>query len=218
MQKGECTAKMGWKKNGGRVAQGIRVVSRDSRYDTESFRGRFRGIRILGNGKIMSIEHDLEKILHQEKRLQFKEFDSGTAWIIGTALKAAAEKRKVSVAIDIQMHGMPLFCYAMAGITPDNWDWIRRKRNVVMRYQRSSYAIGLKYERAKTTLHAATGLELKDFAPHGGCFPILLAGTGCVGTIAVSGLPQREDHALVVEVLQDYLHLENEDVALDPAT
>jgi uncharacterized protein (UPF0303 family) len=166
----------------------------------------------------MSIDHDIEKILLQEKRLQFKQFDSETAWAIGTALKVAAEKRKVSVAIDIQMQGMPLFCFAMPGITPDNWDWIRRKRNVVMRYQRSSYAIGLKYERAKTTLHAATGLELKDFAPHGGCFPILLAGTGCVGTIAVSGLPQRDDHALVVEVLLDYLHLQREDLALDPAT
>lgn len=166
----------------------------------------------------MSIERDVERILLQEKRLQFKHFDSETAWAIGTALKAAAEKRKVAVAIDIQLHGMPLFCYAMPGITPDNWDWIRRKRNVVMRYQRSSYAIGLKYEHTKTTLHAATGLELKEFAPHGGCFPILLAGTGCVGTIAVSGLPQRDDHALVVEVLQEYLHLEKEALALDPAT
>ena len=166
----------------------------------------------------MSIEQDLEKIALQEKRMQFRHFDAEAAWSIGTALKAAAEKRKVSVAIDIQLHGMPLFAYAMAGITPDNWDWIRRKRNVVTRYQRSSYAIGLKYERAKTTLHAATGLELKDFAPHGGCFPILLAGTGCVGTISVSGLPQREDHALVVEVLQEYLHLQNENLALDSGT
>ena len=169
-------------------------------------------------GRFMNIEEDLEKILLQEKRLQFKQFDSEAAWAIGSALKAAAEKRKVSVAIDIQLHGMPLFSYAMAGITPDNWEWIRRKRNVVMRYQRSSYAIGLKYERTKTTLHATTGLELKDYAPHGGCFPILLAGTGCVGTIAISGLPQREDHALVVEVLQEYLHLEKEDLALDAGT
>src|ERR1700746_4034105 len=163
----------------------------------------------------MSIDQDIEKILLQEKRLQFKHFDSEAAWAIGTALKAAAEQRKVSVAIDIQLYGMPLFSYAMAGITPDNWEWIRRKRNVVMRYQRSSYAIGLKYERAKTTLHAATGLELKDYAPHGGGFTSLLRGAGCVGTIAVSGLPQREDHALVVEVLQKYLHLEQEDLALD---
>jgi uncharacterized protein (UPF0303 family) len=163
----------------------------------------------------MSIDQDLEKIALQEKRLQFKHFDSEAAWAIGTALKGAAEKRKVSVAIDIQLHGLSLFSFSMAGITPDNWDWIRRKRNVVMRYHRSSYAIGLKYERAHTTLHAATGLELKDYAAHGGCFPILLVGTGCVGTIAVSGLPQRDDHALVVAVLQGYLHLEKEDLALD---
>jgi uncharacterized protein (UPF0303 family) len=43
----------------------------------------------------------------------------------------------------------------------------------------------------------------------------LLAGTGCVGTITVSGLPQREDHSLVVSVLQEHLHLAGEDLALD---
>jgi uncharacterized protein (UPF0303 family) len=184
-------------------------------YDTESFARRFRAIPFFRNGNIMSIEQDLEKIALQEKRLQFRHFDPEAAWAIGSALKAAAEKRKVSVAIDIQLHGMPLFAYAMAGITPDNWDWIRRKRNVVMRYQRSSYAIGLKYELAHTTLHVATGLELKDYAAHGGCFPILLIGTGCVGTVAVSGLPQRDDHSLVVAVLQEFLQLEKEDLALD---
>jgi uncharacterized protein (UPF0303 family) len=93
----------------------------------------------------------------------------------------------------------------------------RRKRNVVNRFHRSSYAIGLKHERDHTTLQDKTGLELKDYAPFGGCFPILLQGTGCVGTITVSGLPQREDHALVVSVLQDYLHLTGEDLSLGPA-
>jgi uncharacterized protein (UPF0303 family) len=163
----------------------------------------------------MNIDKDLEKIALQEKRLQFKHFDAEVAWTLGTALKAAAEKRQVAVAIDIQLHGHPLFSYAMPGTTPDNLDWVRRKRNVVMRYHRSSYAIGLKHERAHTTLQGTTGLDLKDYATHGGCFPILLVGTGCVGTITVSGLPQRDDHALVVSVLQDYLHLANEDLALD---
>jgi uncharacterized protein (UPF0303 family) len=73
----------------------------------------------------------------------------------------------------------------------------------------------LKHEKAQTTLQGRSGLELKDYAPHGGCFPILLAGTGCVGTITVSGLPQRDDHMLVVSVLQEYLHLNGEDLALD---
>ena len=164
----------------------------------------------------MTVDRDLAKIALQEKRLQFTHFDSEVAWAIGSGLKAAAEKRGVAVAIDIQLHGHALFSYAMAGTTPDNLDWIRRKRNVVQRFHRSSYAIGLTQERAGTTLQAKTGLDLKDYATHGGCFPILLAGTGCVGTITVSGLPQRDDHMLVVSVLQHYLHLEAEDLALDP--
>jgi uncharacterized protein (UPF0303 family) len=164
----------------------------------------------------MTIDQDLEKIALQEKRLQFKHFDAEVAWTIGTALKAAAEKCNAPVAIDIQLHGFPLFSYSMTGTTPDNWEWIRRKRNTVMRYHRSSYAIGLKHERAKTTLQGTTGLDLRDYSTHGGCFPIFVIGTGCVGTITVSGLPQREDHALVASVLQEYLQLTGEDLALDP--
>jgi uncharacterized protein (UPF0303 family) len=166
----------------------------------------------------MNIDQDLEKIALQERRLQFKQFDSEVAWALGTAIKVAAEKRQVAVAIDIGLHGHPLFSYAMRGTTPDNWDWIRRKRNVVIRYHRSSYAIGLKHERAGTTLQGGTGLDPKDYSAHGGCFPILLIGTGCVGTITVSGLPQRDDHTLVVSVLQDYLQLTGEDLALEAAS
>jgi len=161
------------------------------------------------------IEHDLEKIAQQERRLQFSEFNASTAWELGVALKSAAEKRGAAIAIDIQLHGQTLFSYAMRGTTPDNWEWIRRKRNVVMRYHRSSYAIGLKHERAGTTLADTTGLDLRDYSTHGGGFPIHLAGTGCIGTITVSGLPQREDHSLVVAVLEAYLGLGGENLALD---
>ena len=163
----------------------------------------------------MSVDQDLEKIVLQERLLRFKRFDSETAWAIGAALKAAAEKRRAAVAIDIQLNGHTLFSYAMAGTTPDNWDWIRRKRNVVQRYHRSSYAVGLKQERDRTSLDEQSGLDLKDYATHGGCFPIYLEGTGCVGTITVSGLPQREDHALVVSVLQEHLQVSDEDLGLD---
>jgi uncharacterized protein (UPF0303 family) len=163
----------------------------------------------------VSIDHDLETIALQEKRLRFKKFDSEVAWAVGAALKAAAEKRQVAVAIEIHLIGHTLFSYAMAGTTPDNWDWIRRKRNVVQRYHRSSYAIGLKHERDRTTLQEKAGLDLKDYAAHGGCFPIFLEGSGCVGAITVSGLPQREDHALVVAVLQDYLGVAGEDLELE---
>jgi len=163
----------------------------------------------------MTIERDLEMIVLQEKRLQFKQFDSKLAWIVGSKLKEAAEKRKAAVAIDIQLNGHALFFFAMPGTTPNNIDWLRRKRNVVVRFHRSSYAIGLTHERDQTTLQAKTGAELRDFATHGGGFPIFLEGTGCIGAITVSGLPQREDHMLIVSVLQDYFGIPPEELALD---
>ncbi len=163
----------------------------------------------------MNFDQDIEKVALQEKRLQFKQFDAETAWTIGSALKAAAEKRHVAVAIDIQLNGHTLFSYAMAGTTPDNWDWIRRKRNLVLRFRRSSYSFRLKDERALNTSGTKMDLDEREYAAHGGCFPLLLAGTGCVGTITVSGLPGREDHGLIVSVLQDYLHLQGEDLALE---
>jgi uncharacterized protein (UPF0303 family) len=164
----------------------------------------------------MSIEQDLAKIALQEKQLQFEKFNSEVAWVVGSALKAAAEKSTVAVAIDIQLNGHTLFFHAMQGTTPDNLEWIRRKRNVVLRFHRSSYAIGLKQELAGTAPPGKPALDPNEYATHGGCFPIFVIGTGCVGTITVSGLPQRADHALVVSVLQDYLHLQAEDLALDP--
>jgi uncharacterized protein (UPF0303 family) len=153
----------------------------------------------------MTIELDLERITIQEDRLRFSVFDAGTAWKVGTRLRAAAEASGAAVAIDIQVNGHPLFFTAMPGTTPDNVDWIRRKRNVVQRFHRSSYFIGLNLRKQKTTLTEQVGVDARDFAPHGGCFPIQLIGTGCIGTITVSGLPQRADHELIVEVLSKML-------------
>ena len=158
---------------------------------------------------------DLERIALQEQRLRFERFDATTAWTLGMRLKAAAEAHGVAVAIDIQLHGQPLFFYAMPGTTPDNVDWIRRKRNVVLRFHRSSYAIGLQLQQQQSTLEAKIGVDARDYAPHGGCFPLNLHGTGCIGTITVSGLPQRQDHELVVEVLADMLGQPLGELALD---
>ena len=46
---------------------------------------------------------------------------------------------------------------------------------------------------------------LSDFAAHGGAFPLLVRGVGPVGTVVVSGLPQVEDHRMVVAALREHL-------------
>lgn len=166
----------------------------------------------------MSIESDLERIAVQEQRLQFDQFDANTAWALGQRLRALAAARGQAITIDIQVNGHILFHTAMAGATPDNFDWVRRKRNVVLRFHRSSYAVGLQLRQRGITLTEQNGAETRDFATHGGCFPILLRGTGCVGAITVSGLPQRADHELVVEVLAEALGQPLTELALPAPT
>jgi uncharacterized protein (UPF0303 family) len=151
------------------------------------------------------LEQELKTISLQEDKLQFERFDATTAFDIGTRIKEIAEKHNVAVTIDVQLHGWPLFYFAMPGTTPNNADWIRRKRNVVMRFHKSSYAIGLQLKQQKTTLAERYGVNPGDYVAAGGGFPIKLRGTGCVGTITVSGLSQKEDHQLVAEALADFL-------------
>jgi uncharacterized protein (UPF0303 family) len=78
---------------------------------------------------------------------------------------------------------------------------VQRKSNVVARFHRPSYAIGLLLEQQGRQFAERYSLPDADYAAHGGCFPIQVAGTGIIGAITVSGLTQREDHNLVVEAL-----------------
>jgi len=163
----------------------------------------------------MEIERDLARIAEQERRLRFPRFDSRTAWEIGARLKAAAEARGVAVTIEIRLAAQTLFLYAMEGTAPVNADWARRKRNVVELHGRSSYAVGLGLKQGGGSLEEKLGLPTRDYAAHGGSFPLALEGSGPVGTITVSGLPQREDHTLIVAVLADYLGLPVAELALE---
>ena len=74
-------------------------------------------------------------------------------------------------------------------------------------------ALGLKAEGK--TLADLGALPERDYAVHGGAFPIFVRGAGCIGAVAVSGLPQREDHNRVVAALAGVLGQDLADTALD---
>jgi uncharacterized protein (UPF0303 family) len=148
---------------------------------------------------------DLDRISAQEQALVLPAIDAKVAWDLGVRLHTLAAARNLRVVIDVRRFGQPLFYTAMEGTTPDNFEWVRRKSNVVARFHRSSYAIGLKEKIKNETQGAMQGLPLADYATHGGSFPLAVAGAGVVGSVTVSGLPQRSDHGLVIEALCDLL-------------
>jgi uncharacterized protein (UPF0303 family) len=149
----------------------------------------------------MLIAEDLARISLQEQELQFTAFDEETAWRIGSWVHQMAVARKLSLVVDVRRFGQPLFYSALPGTTPDNVEWIRRKGNVTARFHRSSYALRLEMEEKKSTLFDRYGLPIADYAAHGGCFPIRVKGAGVIGSMTVSGLPDRSDHQLAVEAL-----------------
>lgn len=147
----------------------------------------------------------LALLAREERQLQFSAFSHDDALALGLKLVVCARESGKAVTVDISRNGQQLFHHAMAGTTPDNANWVRRKNNVVQRYGRSSWHVGMQYRSKGKTFEADSGVDPADFAAHGGAFPLTLRGTGVIGAVTVSGLPQQEDHALVTSVLRTYL-------------
>lgn len=154
----------------------------------------------------------LDTIRRQEQALQFTSFDNDAALAIGNRIVEQAKADKVAVTIDITINRNPLFFYAMAGTSPNNVDWIRRKSNLVNRTGHASFFVHTEAVNAGRDFDNLPTFDSKDYAAHGGSFPIVIKGTGQVGTITVSGLAGVDDHAMVVRALKWYLKAD--DVAL----
>jgi uncharacterized protein (UPF0303 family) len=149
----------------------------------------------------MGLSEDLERVALQERELVLPRFDAEVAWKLGIRLRTMAQDRGLALVIDVRRFGQPLFYAALEGTTPDNPEWVRRKINVVARFHRSSYRMGLSLKAKNETLQDKLGVPVSEFAAAGGSFPLTVAGAGIVGCVTVSGLPQRDDHELVVEAL-----------------
>jgi len=154
-----------------------------------------------------SAEELISVLEEQETRLVLESFTHDDAWRLGTLLVEMARERGAPVAIDIRSASQQLFHCALPGSSADNDAWIDRKRRVVERYGASSLPVGARFRARGTTFDESSRLDLDRFAAHGGSFPLRAraVGAGTVGTVTVSGLPQEDDHALIVEALERFV-------------
>jgi len=147
----------------------------------------------------------LDTLTQQEKELQFTAFGSDTALALGLKIIALASARQKSITVNITINGKVLFHHAMQGASAEQADWIRRKNNVVARFGRCSFYVGIDHKQRGVVFEDIAYLDPKDYAAHGGAFPITIKDTGIIGTVTVSGLRQAEDHALAIEALRTVL-------------
>ncbi|KAK0724374.1 hypothetical protein B0H67DRAFT_567802 [Lasiosphaeris hirsuta] len=90
---------------------------------------------------------------------------------------------------------------------PDNWDWVARKRNSVLRWGRITWYLSCKYagdEEAFRRKFQLSGEQASKYSIHGGAIPIRVPGVeGIVGIVIVSGVAQEEDHGVIYDVIKN---------------
>lgn len=155
-------------------------------------------------------DNALDLLRRQEQVLQFDSFSNDTALAIGLKLVELARRNKQVVSVEIARNGQVLFAHSMDGAPPDHADWIRRKSKLVNRTGRSSFHTHTEVLLKGGDIDDVPGFDPREYAAHGGSFPVVIKGSGQVGTITVSGLPGPDDHRMVVSVLKDHLKVKEQ--------
>ena len=131
-------------------------------------------------------------------------FDETTAFRLGAILVAMAQDGALPVVINIRNACRTYFHAALPGSQAINDTWARRKSNTALLLGKASLVVG--------RLHAASGRGLADhglapadYADAGGAVPLVVKGAGIVAICTVSGLPQVEDHRLVLRGIKALL-------------
>ncbi len=144
------------------------------------------------------------QVAAQTEALLFPSFDETDALALGQALISQAQAQGLGVVINIRTPQRTLFHAALAGSAPLNDLWALRKSNVALLFGKSSLEVGCKHRETGTDL-SRHGVSWTDHADNGGAVPVVVAGVGLVAVVTVSGLPQLDDHAMVVAAMRAYL-------------
>lgn len=154
---------------------------------------------------------DLEEIQLIDDSLTFPAFTSQTAWTLGSALRTKLVAFQKPTVVDITLaHGNHcLFhCTTHSGTTPDNDEWVKRKRNTVLRWGSSTWFMHNKFAGDEPAFAAkfSLGSNAGQYAIHGGGWPVKVRGVeGIVAVVVVSGLRQEQDHGIIVQTVGEML-------------
>lgn len=146
-------------------------------------------------------DSDIKKIIEQEQGLAFERFDEDIAYAIGAHIRGAARAAGKGIAYGVYLWDRTLCFGLTAGASSHNTTWAERKVGTVRLLHKSSYRLVLERGDKPRLLEPGWALDPATYAIAGGAFPISLKGLGIVGAVAVSGLPERDDHGYGVAAI-----------------
>lgn len=138
--------------------------------------------------------------MHQSV-VNLKSFAYDIANHLGIALCRLGRDRTLPIGIEVFHRTSQVFPALLPGAKPDNIEWLRRKRNLALRFHQSSLSMRLECAAKGVDLIARFGLSGADHVASGGAVPVAVPGGGLIGCVTVSGLPDTGDDAPVREVL-----------------
>jgi len=150
-------------------------------------------------------QKDYDIIVRQEKELVFDEFNNDCAWKLGNCMVQEAEKRKVSVAVEIEIYNYTVFHYSMPGTAAYHNYWLRRKINTAKMLQKSSLRAQYMPLVGEDDINEYAGLDLSEYCKSGGAFPLFGKNGAMIGVAAVSGLTALGDNNLCVDCIAKML-------------
>lgn len=146
----------------------------------------------------------LAELLAEQAELILPHFAEAEALALGNRLVDLASAATAPVVINIRTATRTLFHAALPGSAAVNDLWALRKSNTALLFQAASLLVGTRHREAGEVL-SRHGLDPALYADAGGAVPIVVAGVGMVAVATVSGLPQLEDHRLVVRGIRALL-------------
>ena len=147
----------------------------------------------------------LEEVEDQERRLVLPSASYADLYALGRRAADAAVAEGLPIVVQVRLGERIVFMAAAPGSSPNNDRWAARKARTVLLFEQSTMRVRLAHERDGVDPLARHGLPESDYAVHGGGFPLRATGTGVIGAMIVSGLPQVEDHAFIVRILGEHI-------------
>ena len=144
-------------------------------------------------------------LIEEQTALQLDGFNYEFAWELGSRIRSRAKINDLPVAIQVRHGTDVIFATLVGGATIDNFDWARRKCAVAHRFHKSSLQVRLEHDEKGQNLNTRFSLPITDYVASGGAIPLIIKGGTLIGTVAVSGLPDVEDHNLIVVCLKEML-------------
>ena len=139
----------------------------------------------------------------QERDLVFDRFDRHDALRLGTLLAETIIGYDQPLTVRVFIGDIIAYQYAMAGDEESRFGWTWRKYQLVKATGHASMHAKVRMQLLGELSGLAAQPEVYGFGC--GAFPITVKGQGIIGAVAVSGLPDPDDHPIVVHALETLL-------------